>query len=147
MQIEYNCLRGETVQRELWFSLDSEPQGCHETRHGSAGGTTFPFSWISSLQWLFPQPLQTDDLEQIHCIQWCQQSKHKGNLPSSALLQSDENAVALFISLSRIFGVTSEVWWERGRGNTSVGSLGIRVTICCFCRGHYCTDTQSHTHR
>lgn len=91
------------------------------------GEPHFPFFWISSLQRLFPQPLRTDDLEQIRCIQGRQQSKHKGNLPSS-VPQSDKNAVALF-TLSRIFGIISEAWQGRERGNMSVGSLGMRSPL------------------
>lgn len=59
---------------------------------GLLGEPHFPVFWISSLRWLLPQPLRNDGLEQIRGIQWRRQSKHKGNLPSSAP-QSDKNTV------------------------------------------------------
>lgn len=143
-QIECNCLRGETFQRELWFPLDSEPQDCHETRHGTAVGTPFPLFWISSLQWLFPQCLRTDDLGQIHCIQWRQQSKHKGNLPSSAP-QSDRNAVAPFFPSPEYLELSLRLDREEGR-KCVCRFLGYGVAVCCFCSACYCTDPQTCTH-
>lgn len=57
-----------------WFSPDSELLDCHKTGRGPAEGATPLLLLDLQPVMTVPQPLWTDDLEQIHYIQH-QQSK------------------------------------------------------------------------